>query len=57
MCKFAYAPVLLIYFLIPKEKFESQKLRYKAFAWAAVILVLFVFAVVLCKQPDNGAYR
>ncbi len=101
ICKFAYAPVLLIYFLIPKENFisstdsdgllnlcnkqvqhlttspaqstsawghfrkmldsapltlrrpllqarshsdffESQKLRYKAFAWAVTILFLFV---------------
>ena len=42
VCKFAYAPVLLIYFLIPKERFESQKLRYKAFAWAAILLFLFV---------------
>ena len=42
VCKFAYAPVLLIYFLIPKEKFESKKLRYKAFSWAAVILFLIV---------------
>ena len=42
VCKFAYAPVLLIYFLIPQERFESQKQRYKAFFWTVLIFLLFV---------------
>ncbi len=44
-CKFAYLPVLLIYFLIPENKFESKKIRYKAFVYALLFVLLFTFFV------------
>ena len=55
VCKFAYAPVLLIYFLIPKEKFESEKLRYKAFGLTVVILFLFVL-LLFCLNSIVVSY-
>ncbi len=42
--KFAYFPLVLLYFLIPKTKFESSKLYYGNFA----VLILVNFCLLTC---------
>ena len=50
VCKFAYIPLLLIYFLIPEDRFESQIQRYSAFAWAVVFSFLYVLFLLFLNS-------
>lgn len=46
ICKYAYFPLLLLYFVIPKKKFSSSKVYYLYFAFLAflnsVLIALFI---------------
>ena len=57
--KFAYAPLLLFYFIIPKEKFENTKNYYKNFLFVLILqlLVLFLFSYcVMSKDVYRSEY-
>lgn len=46
ICKFAYLPLILMYFMIPKEKFPNGRMAY--FFWVLVLNVLFIGAFLAC---------
>ena len=46
ICKFAYMPLVLLYFIIPKDRFSSQKHRYYAF-FAILLINLLVTGLFL----------
>ncbi len=45
ICKFTYFPLILMYFIIPKEKFPSSKIRYNSF------FIFSVISAILCFLP------
>ncbi len=47
ICKFAYLPLIFMYFMIPKEKFESQKIRHIYFWTLLGINIIYVLIFVL----------
>lgn len=58
--KFAYMPLILLYFLIPKSKFESEKTYYKNFLLIFVInlilITLFLFSSLRFSDIRDYAY-
>lgn len=62
LCKFAYAPLLLIYFLIPAEKFGSRKRQILTFLYIALCafaltLILFILNSIACGGTDETYMR
>lgn len=47
VCKFAYFPLILLYFFIPKEKFESLTLHYKYFLSLFLVNAIFIISFLL----------
>lgn len=47
LLKFAYFPVVLLYFLIPESKFDSKKTYYKNFATVILVNALLIGAFLL----------
>ena len=60
LLKFAYSPLLLLYFLIPVSKFESRKAYLKNFLMAfvinIVIISLFLFSALRFSDIRDYAY-
>ena len=56
LLKFAYSPLFLLYFLIPKEKTECEKNYYRNFLILVVLNLLAIGLFMICVTGDNG-YR
>ena len=59
--KFAYAPLILLYFLIPKSKFKSAETYYKnfflIFAVNTILIALFLFSTLRFSDIRDYAYH
>lgn len=53
ICKFAYMPLVLLYFIIPKDRFSSQKHRYGAFF--AILLINLLVTGMFLDYSINAA--
>ena len=61
ICKFAYLPLIFMYFMIPKEKFKSKNLRLKYF-WILLgintfYVLAFLFTTIHLSQGLNLDYQ
>lgn len=56
--KFAYFPLILLYFLIPKDKFESTKNYIKIFSITTIIniLIICLFLLTIMQSPITSNY-
>ncbi len=54
ICKFAYFPVLLMYFLIPKEKFHSKVKKYTVFVCYFILNIILTYIITHISMTGSS---